>query len=101
MAWHELRPCDPLELLAPLDPTVVVVMEPEPGWVWARCDRCLEVRLQRRAARYGRCLMAPGCKGEMTAYLEALCVVCGRPVTARRRHADVRFCSKRCERGER
>jgi len=101
MAWPEIRLPDPLELLGPLDPTVVLVMGPEPGWVWARCDRCHELRLQRRAAKYGRCRMTPRCPGGLAAYIEALCVVCQRPVTARRRRGDIRFCSKKCEKGER
>lgn len=88
-----------MEALHALDPTVLLVMAPEPGWVWARCTTCAEVRLQRRSPKLGHCLLTPGCKGVMAAYIEALCVICARPVTARRRHADIRFCSKRCEKG--
>ena len=86
-------------VLAALAPELVAVLEPVPGWVWARCGVCAEVRLQRRSPKLGRCLLTPGCTGEMTSYLEANCSVCSRPVTARRRGLDTRFCSKRCEKG--
>lgn len=85
------------DLLAELKPTVVAVLEAEPAWVWARCGACGEDRYQRRATNLGRCVMTPGCKGEMSVYLEALCEICARPVTARRRRLDTRFCSKKCE----
>jgi hypothetical protein len=84
-------------LLAELKPVVVAVLEAEPGWVWAQCPICVETRYQRRAAKYGRCRMTPRCPGELAVYIEPLCVACGRPVTARRRRADIRFCSKKCE----
>lgn len=87
------------EALAVFDPTVVAVVEAVPGWVWARCLECQELRLQRRAKNLGRCLVTSGCRGQMAVYLEALCEICGRPVTARRRGLDIRFCSKKCERG--
>lgn len=87
--WHDL--------VGVLRPVVVAVLEPEPGWVWARCATCAEVRYQHRVTDPGRCIMTPGCKGKMSVYLEVLCSVCGRLVTARRRGLDTRFCSKKCE----
>lgn len=85
-------------ILAPLDPTVIVVMDPEPAWVWARCPTCSEVRYQPRAGvAKSRCVMTPKCRGLMVAYLQVDCTLCGKPVTARRRTADTRYCSKKCE----
>lgn len=86
------------DLLAELTPTVVAVLEAEPAWVWARCANCAEVRYQRRVANLGRCILTPGCRGGMAVYLEVVCSICARPVTARRRALDIRFCSKKCER---
>lgn len=88
-----------LLVLAVFKPVVVAVLEPEPGWIWARCATCAETRYQRRAPQLGRCILTPGCRGEMTAYLQLLCAVCSRPVSLRRRDTNVEFCSKKCERG--
>lgn len=86
------------DALAVLDPTVMFTMEPEPGWIWARCPVCIEVRYIRRSdASKVRCGMTPGCPGRMAVYLDVLCVTCGKPVTRRRRDADTRFCSRKCE----
>jgi hypothetical protein len=85
------------DLLAPLDPELVALLEPEPAWVWARCPSCHEVRYQRRAADLGRCLLTPGCKGKMEPYLQLLCRICGRNVSTRRRDTNIEFCSKKCE----
>lgn len=86
------------DALAALDPTVVATMEPEPAWVWARCSFCSEVRYIRRSgAAKVRCGMTGDCPGLMEIYLECVCAVCGKPVTARRRAADTHYCSKKCE----
>lgn len=86
------------DALAALQPTVVATLEPEPGWVWARCPTCSEVRYQKRTgATKTKCVLTPTCPGRMDIYLDVLCAVCGKPVTARRRNADIRFCSKKCE----
>ena len=88
-----------MSLLAPLEPTVVLVMDPEPGWVWACCPDCGEHRYQRRAGvARSRCVMTPRCRGLMETYLELVCALCGKAVTARRRGSDTRYCSQRCER---
>lgn len=87
------------DVLAPLDPTVVAVLEAQPGWVWARCEQCLECRLQRRAPDLGKCVLTPGCRARMAIYLETACLVCGRPVSIRRRGSNIEFCTKRCEKG--
>lgn len=88
-----------IPVLAPLDPTVVAILEAEPGWVWARCIACAEMRYQRRSSKLGKCILTPGCRSEMSIYLELLCLICGRPVSARRRNLNLEFCSKKCEKG--
>lgn len=85
------------DALASLNPQLVVEMEPEPGWVWARCRTCSAFRYIRRTGVLRYCSMTPGCKGLMVVHLALDCVACGKPVTARRRGADARFCSKKCE----
>lgn len=85
------------DALAELKPTMVAVMEPEPAWLWARCATCAETRYQRRAPNLGRCVLTPGCKGEMSPYLQLVCSACGRNVSARRRGLNLDFCSKKCE----
>lgn len=86
------------DALVDLDPTVVHTMAPEPAWVWARCPACLEVRYIRRSGlTSARCSMTAHCRARMEVYLEMVCAACGKPVTARRREADTRYCSKRCE----
>ena len=86
------------DALGALDPTLIVTMEPEPAWVWARCPTCSEVRyVKRSGAAKVRCGMTPACGALMEIYLELVCAVCGKPVTARRRAADTRYCSKKCE----
>jgi hypothetical protein len=90
-----------LLILAPLKPTLVVVMEPEPGFAWARCPDCLEAWYIKRARGAGkRCRLTPRCTGVPAIWLECLCAVCGRLVTTRRREADTRFCSMKCEKRE-
>lgn len=84
------------DALATLDPTLAFTMEPEPAWVWARCPLCRETRYVRRGElSKKKCIF--GCKAQLEVYLSVDCVVCGKPVTARRRDADVRFCSRKCE----
>ena len=86
------------DALASLNPTrLMVEMEPEPGWIWARCVKCAEARYVKRKKPLGACVLTSGCKGAMAPYLETNCATCGKPVTARRRDADTRFCSKKCE----
>lgn len=85
------------EALGALDPTLMYTMEAEPGWVWARCPTCGEDRYVRRRDRDVKCSLTPACPGRLATVLDCLCVVCGKPVTRRRRDADVRFCSKKCE----
>jgi hypothetical protein len=65
------------DVLAALDPTVAYVMEPEPGWVWARCPICHQCRYQRRPGAKARCRMTPKCEGVMTVYLVLTCIRCG------------------------
>lgn len=86
------------DALASLDPELAFTMEPEPGWIWARCPVCCEVCYIRRPdAGKARCRTTPSCPGRLAIYLDVLCVTCGKPVTRRRRDADIRFCSKKCE----
>lgn len=85
------------DALASLDPQLVVEMEAEPGWVWARCPACHEVRYLRRRDRESRCILTPGCPGRVEPELILECEACGKPVTARRIGHDLRFCSKKCE----
>jgi hypothetical protein len=86
-----------LSIFDGLDPTVVATMEPEPGWIWARCPVCAEVRYLRRKDAGTRCILTAGCAGRVEAYLMTDCQVCGKPVTARRAGHDTRYCSKKCE----
>jgi hypothetical protein len=83
--------------IAALDPTVVVVLESEPGWAWKRCPVCGEFRYHRRTNATTKCSVTPRCPGVMENYVVLNCLVCEKPVTARRRDLDVRFCSKKCE----
>lgn len=85
------------DALVTLDPTLVSTMEAEPAWMWTRCPVCKGHRYQKRVKTPGKCILTPGCPGVVEAYLAVNCEVCGKPVTARRRDADIRFCSKKCE----
>lgn len=85
------------DALASLNPQLVVEMEAEPGWIWARCRVCDEVRYLRRADAGAKCVMTPACQGRMEKYLECVCGVCGKPVTRRRLGKDIEYCSKKCE----
>ena len=85
------------EVWAPLQPTVVAILEAEPGWAWMRCEVCAEVRYYRRSKPTMKCSMTPKCPGVMKVYLGLDCFFCGKSVTARRRDLDIRFCSKKCE----
>lgn len=87
------------DTLAALNPRVVVEMEAEPGWVWACCPTCREVRYLRRKDIGSRCILTPACPGRLEGHLECLCVVCGKPVTRRRVGKNVDFCSVKCEEG--
>lgn len=83
--------------LVPLDPTVAAVLEVEPGWAWMRCDSCSELHYAHRSGAAPKCKSTPKCKGVMRIYLFLDCQCCGKAVTARRRLADDRFCSKKCQ----
>lgn len=85
------------DALASLDPTVIAVMEAEPGWVWAACPACGAFRYIRQRDIGARCILKPGCDGQLKAVIELLCETCGKPVTRRRNGHDTRFCSKKCE----
>lgn len=83
--------------LAALNPQLVVDMRPEPGWVWAACPACGEIRYLRRRDLGTRCILTIGCEGRLELHLGLDCAQCHKPVTARRSGKDTKFCSKRCE----
>lgn len=85
------------DALAALNPQLVVEMKAEPGWVWARCPVCDEIRYLRRRDVGSRCILTSGCPGRLESQLACLCSVCGKPVTRARVGKDIGFCSRKCE----
>ena len=86
-----------LDVLGSLNPELMVDMTAEPGWVWAGCPTCRELRYLRRPDIGSRCILTPKCEGRLEASVELVCVVCGKPVSRARIGKDLDYCTKKCE----